>query len=1021
MLKLPPACLAASLGLLAASTLLAQTNPAPVAPASQVDSVAIRSDSTGAITGRVFNPATGEYIRNAQIRIVETGVTAISENEGAFRFSSVPAGRVTLVVTYTGYRSVTSTVDVAAGSAATKNFDLISTLQPTATAAADGTVKLEAFTVNSEREGSAKAIMDQRRSMNVTNTVASDAFGDNAEGNIGEFLRNMPGVELDIAYGEVRNVRLRGLSSEYTSVTVDGVSLASADANAGAAGNARAFTFESASLNSVEAIEVSKTVSADVDANSPAGTINLKTKRAFDRAGRRVTWQANVVAHSEEFNLNKSRGPDDSGRSHKFRPGGIFEYSDIFLTRRLGVVFNISESNVYQETLVSTLTYNRTTTPTDSRPEVLTALSFQHAPRFNKRFATTLTTDFKVTKSLALSLGLIYNYTDLWTPQRTVTFNTGGRASVVGDLYTDFTTTTGATVVSNPVAVSKLGESLTILPKFDYKTPKFDLEGKVAYSDATSWYDPLVRRHAIRDANSPTATGVNYRATRSSAQDTDWKFTQISGPDLADGASFSSPAVSINDGRFSRSVFVSGELNATLRTRFLRPIVWKTGFKDRYELRKFEDDQLSKRADYFGSATGTTPVNPGAWANYASAYPYDFGIANGNISSLSGRNIFMPDLERIARLYDAQPTAFRQNLPPGNYYTAFIANKKRYEEEIRSGYAMADTVWGRLKFRAGLRWEETHTDSTEFDVRTPVEVRTAGYTVVNGRATTIPGLDYQYFSQPKIHRTGKYHNFFPSSSVKLLITENLNLHLGYSSTIKRPTYRDLAGVWSINDTAQTVTAPNPNLKPETSQNYAARFAYYFEPVGQLSVSLFQNQVKDLHVTKTISPQEFGYNGDDDLSSYLFVTTGNNVNRVQIRGMEIEYSQALSFLPGVFKRLNVRAAYTRNYAEIITANLAPHQLSGGLSYSLGRFSTNVNATWSDNFPLSNTGLTYRRHRTNLDAGAGWRLSKNLTLSANVRNLLNTPYINMQAFAPSAPVWTRSEITGLSWTFAIKGTY
>ena len=976
------------------------------------------ASGAGGLLGRVLNPANGEYVRNAQLRLVETGATTVSEAEGFFSFSALPAGRLTLVVTYTGYHTVTAPVDIASGATTTKNIELISTLQD-ATPSADGTVKLAAFTVASEREGSAKAIMDQRKSMNVTNTVASDAFGDNAEGNIGEFLRNMPGVELDLFYGEVRNVRLRGLSSEYTSVTVDGISLASADANAGAAGNARAFTFESASLNSVEAIEVSKTVSADVDANSPAGTINLKTKRAFDRSGRRVSWQANVVAHSEAFNLNKSLGPDDSGRTRKIRPGGIFEYSDIFLNRRLGVVFNLSESNVYQETLISTLTYNRTPTPADPRPEVITALSFQHAPRFNKRFATTLTSDFKLTPTLALSLGLIYNYTDLWTPQRTVTFNTGARNTVIGDTYTDFTTTTGASVIANPIAVSKLGESLTLLPKFEYKTAHFELEGKIAYSDATSWYDPLVRRHAVRDANSPTATGVNYRATRSSVHDTDWKFTQISGPDLADGASFTSPAVSLNDGRFSRSVFMSGELNATLRTRLLRPVIWKVGLKDRYELRKFEDDQLSKRADYIG--TGTTPITPGGWATYASAYPYDFGIANGNISSLSGRNIFMPDLERIARLYDARPAAFRQNLPPANYYTAFIANKKRYEEEIRAGYIMADTAWNRFKFRAGLRWEQTNTDSTEFDLRTPAEVRAAGFALANGRATTIPGLDYQYFSQPKVHRTGQYDNFFPSGSVKVLLTENLNLHLGYSSTIKRPTYRDLAGVWSINDTAQLVTAPNPNLKPETSDNYAARLAYYFEPVGQLSVSLFQNQVKDLHVAKTITPQEFGYNGDDDLSSYSFVTNGNNTTRVQIRGMEIEYSQALSFLPPLFKRLNVRAAYTRNYAEIITINLAPHQLSGGLSYSLGRFNTNVNATWSDNYPLSNTGLSYRRHRTNLDAGAGWRISKNLTLSANVRNLLNTPYINMQAVAPSSPVWTRNEITGLSWTFAVKGTY
>ena len=977
-----------------------------------------QTTATGTITGRIFNPNSGEYVRNAQIRVEETGLATISEDGGEFRLDPVPAGKATLVVTYTGYRPATATVNVTAGAIATQDFNLVSSLQ----SATDlgSTIKLDSFVVSTEREGNAKAIMDQRKSMNVTNTVASDAFGDNAEGNIGEFLRNMPGVELDLFYGEVRNVRLRGLSSEYTSVTVDGVSLASADANAGAAGNARAFTFESASLNSMESIEVSKTVSADVDANSPAGTINLKTKRAFDRAGRRVSWQVNMAAHSEEFTFKQTPGPNDSGTTYKLRPGGIFEFSDIFLNKRLGVVFNISESNVYQETLISTLTYNRTPTAADPRPEVITALSFQHAPRFNKRFATTLTTDFKVSKSLALSLNLIYNYTDLWTPQRTVTFNTGGRTTVVGaNPLVDFTTTAGANVVANPVAVSKLGEALYILPKFEYKSGNFELEGKLAYTDATSWYNPFVRRHAIRDANSPTANGVNFRATRSSVSDTDWNFTQISGPDIASGASFTSPPVSINDGRFSRSDFITGELIAMLRTRFQLPFVWKAGIKDRYELRKFEDDQLARRADYLGA--GATPIATGAWANYQSAYPYDFGIAHGRIASISGQNVFMPDLDRIARLYDAQPSAFQQNLPAANFYTAYIANKKRLEEDVRSGFLMADTAWRRMKFRAGLRWEETSTDSTEFDPRTPAEVRAASFPVTNGRATTIPGLQYQYLSQPKIHRTGSYDNFFPSGSVKFLINQNLNLHLGYSTTIKRPTYRDLAGVWSINDTAQTVTAPNPGLKPENSRNYAARLAYYFEPVGQLSVSLFQNQVKDLHVAKTISPQEFGYNGDDDLSSYRFVTTGNNTNRVQIRGMEIEYSQALSFLPSVFKRLNIRAAYTRNYAEIITINLAPHQLSGGLSYTLGRFSTNVNATWSDDFPLSSTGLSYRRHRTNLDAGAGWRLTKNLSLSVNARNILNSPYVNMQVVAPSAPVWTRSEITGVSYTFAIKGTY
>jgi TonB-dependent receptor len=987
----------------------------------------VAAPAAGTVTGRIFSPATGEFVRHAQIRIAETGQTTTSEDAGEFVLPAIAPGRVTLVVTYTGYNTATATVDVAPGATVTRDFDLVSTLQRPADLGA--TVVLDKFVVSSDREGSAKAIMDQRKSMNITNTVASDSFGDNAEGNIGEFLRNMPGVDLDLYYGEVRNVRLRGLSSEYTSVTIDGVALSSADANLASAANARAFTMEMASLNSMESIEVSKTISADVDANAPAGTINLKTKRAFDRAGRRISWQTNVALHSEEFTLKKTPGPADSGTFYKIRPGGIFEYSDVFLHKRLGVVFNVSESNVYQETLISTLTLNRTPTPTDPRPEVITALSFQHAPRFNKRFATTLTADYKVSGALALSLGIVYNYADLWTPQRTVTFtaaanNTNvatGRATVIGsDPLVSFTSNTAAAnVVSQPVAVAKLGETLTVLPKFFYKRGNLDVEGKFAYSDATSWYDPLTHRGAIRDANSPTATGVQFRAERSSPAAVDWKFTQVAGPDISSGASFTSPAVTSNDGRFSRSDLMSGEVNATLRTFRWLPVIWKAGGKFRYELRKFEDDQLARRMDYLGN--GTTPIATGAWAGYRSAYEYDFGINNGSITSLSGGRVFTPDLQRIGELYSGQPGSFRQNLSATNYYSVYVANRKHFSEEIRAGFLMATTTLGPAVFRAGLRREDTRTDALETDPRTPAEVRAAGFPVTTGRATTIPGLQYQYFSQPKIHRTGGYDNLFPSGSFKYRFTDNLNLHLGFSSTIRRPSYNNLAGVWAINDVNQTVTAPNPGLTPETSQNYAARLAYYFEPVGQLSVSLFQNNVKELLVTNTITAQDFGYEGDDDLTNYLFVTTTNSSNRVRIRGMEVEYSQALSFLPQPFKRLSVRASYTRNYAEVITPNLTPHALSGGLNYSLGRFNANVNATWSDNVPLSNTGLSYRRHRTNLDAGGGWRLTNRLSLSVSVRNILNAAYINMQWVAPSAPVWTRQEITGVSWTFALKGVY
>ena len=229
----------------------ARTAPRPriacflITVAYLLSAVALTAQSVGSgvIAGRIFNPATGQYLRNAEIRVVATGQAVTSGNEGDFRISPVAAGQAKLVVTYTGYRTATAIVDVTAGATVTRDFDLISSLQ--AEAAAGDPVKLGAFVVAGEREGNAKAIMDQRRSMNITNTVASDVFGDNSEGNVGEFLKHLPGVEVEMSFGEIRNVSLRGLGSEYTAVTLDGVSLASADpSSTGGGSDARVFTFE---------------------------------------------------------------------------------------------------------------------------------------------------------------------------------------------------------------------------------------------------------------------------------------------------------------------------------------------------------------------------------------------------------------------------------------------------------------------------------------------------------------------------------------------------------------------------------------------------------------------------------------------------------------------------------------------------------------------------------------------------------------------------------------------------------
>jgi iron complex outermembrane receptor protein len=970
----------------------------------------------GVIIGRIANPANGEYVRHARIRADASDLATTSGVGGEFRLAAAGPGPVTLSVSFTGYQTVTTTVNVPAGGVVRQDFEIVSQLA-SATARADEPVRLSALVVPAEREGAAKAIMEQRSSMNITHTVASDSFGDNPEGNIGEFMRHLPGVELDVFFGEVRTVRLSGLPSDYTAVTMDGMPLASVDAGTSGAGNSRAFTMEMASLNSVESIEISRTVSADVDAHAPAGTINLRTKRAFDRASRHVAWQANVTAHSEAFTTRRTLGPDEELARRKLRPGGIFEYSDTFFDRRLGIILNVTESNVYQEAVVAAFTYHDA--PGDPRPLAPASLSYQWAPRFNRRSSVTFSADARLSPALDAGLGLVYNLADLWTPQRRVTFNTGTRAGIAGHApLLAFVSAPNGSVQVNPAAIAKTGETVTLLPRLAYRRNGFEFEAKGSYSNSSSRYNPLGRHQSIRDFNGPTASNVSFRAERSSPLTADWRFVQLGGPDLADGANYSSPAFTANDGRSGRTVLAAGELTASGRNLAGSiPISWKTGLKTRHHQQTFADDTLAWRTDRIGVSSHE------AWAGYASPWPYRLSLVNSTISTASGRELFIPNLHAMGEQYRRQPSAFQTNWGTNavNYYESYVARDRRLRERVDASFIMVTGAWRQLLIRAGLRWENTSVETGELSPRPPDEVRDLGFTVgANGIASSVPGIQYQYFSRPRTPRHHDYAQVFPSAALKYSPTKYLDAQLALGRTIRRPSYAALAGAWLINESDLSVSVPNPQLRPEQAGVLSARLAGYFEPVGQLSLTASQLTVNDAILSNRVSAQAFGP-GSADFARYDYITSVNGPDRVIVRSLGLDYNQNLGFLGAGFRRCALHGSYTRYTTSSPRTSFTPHLATGGLSYSLGPVRIMADWTWSADMTRNATGTAYRRHHANLDVGATWRLTKSHSLSVNARNLTNVPWIDLQRFDSGDTAVTRYESVGTSWTFALKATY
>ena len=981
--------------------------------------------SAGAIVGRVFNPATQEYVRNAEVRLQGTDRLVTTESDGSFSLTNVPAGPATLSVSYTGYNTATVNLNVSAGATATTDVNLTSSLYGVGTA---DVVKLEAFTVSSEREGNAKAIMDQRQSMNVSNIVAADSFGNIAEGNIGEFVKYLPGIQMDYVEADARSPRIRGLPAQFTTVTFDGMKIASADGfiqnngtdNGGGAGaGTRSFGFEQVSMSSIDAVEINYTTNASQDADSPAGNINLRPKHAYERNRQVISGDVSLMGNSEQLFWRKTVRPDDKPE-RKIVPNGMVEYSNSFFNHRLGLIVSFNESNSYNEQRQYVPTYDTTPTAADPRPIVLTRIQYKDGPKFSERTTGSFTLDFKATDKLSFSLLGTINTYGMSAANRSFGVTTT-RANTLnhGDGFTTWTDVpvTALTAAAGAAYLNKRTHGWSYIPSFEYKTHNLLLTGAVVASSSENNYSGGQSKswpgNNLAGATTISLTGMTVSATRPANDLYAWKVVETAGTDWANLANYKASATGYPtfgiDGRYNRTLVYQAKLDAKYVTALQMPTYLKVGGKVTETSYIYQNPTAWQTWNYIGPGGGLG----GSWANYPSAAIFTQGHG-GYLDSITGGTPAIADHNTVGYLFKSNPEQFVPAGTAANYLTAFIQQPRYIKEQVDSLYAMFDSKpISKLEIQAGLRWERTRDETKDFNPVGSAKVVAAGFpiTATTGVASTIPGMQFQYFSQPRIARSRSYDAVYPSATAKYSVNRNLQAVFGYSYTVSRPSFTDLAGTYQENDTTQQITAPNPNLKPNYANNYSGRVMYYFEPVGSLGVTVFENDFKNFTQSQTIpgGGAVLGAPYDDPFyANYSLVTKQNVAGTVIYRGGSIEYSQSLSFLPRPFQGLSINANYTRTYIMMEVPDptqlhvsgspynfgwlpgTAPHVIVYGINYLTPnrRLTVGFKARWTADTPTTSTYNTWQNQATKVDASASYNLDR-WSVYFNARNIFNVP--------------------------------
>ncbi len=352
-------------------------------------------------------------------------------------------------------------------------------------------------------------------------------------------------------------------------------------------------------------------------------------------------------------------------------------------------------------------------------------------------------------------------------------------------------------------------------------------------------------------------------------------------------------------------------------------------------------------------------------------------------------------------------------------------SRRIMEEAVDAGYLQAQArFFGRLNVLGGVRVENVKVDTFTY-----VKYRSTAVAVEPDPVKRAQ-IDYGAASSE-----GEYTKYFPSLHVAYDLTARLKARASWSTSYGRPTLAQLVPAISFNDTAMTVTAGNPALKPQLAKNIDVKLEYYFQETGVFTLGLFQKKITDYIVNRggelVPSGPDNGFEGN--FGGYT-LNAPINAGSAEVNGWEADFRQRLSFLPGLLKGLTVAANYTWLETKgkfTGTTELRTNQVTGfipragnlRLLYNYKRWgaSASLNFTGEHIITYSATNvaaLVFRRDLTTVNLGATYKLQPNTTLYVDANNIFEEGP-DRYRYIPSRP---QSQTWGaMTINFGVSGQF
>ena len=825
------------------------------------------------------------------------------------------------------------------------------------------------------------ALSEKREAVNAVDVILAEDIADFPDLNLAESIQRIPGVSIDRDNGEGRTITVRGLNPDFTRVRINGMETLSTTGSTDSSGGTnrgRGFDFNTFASELFRSIKVSKSPTPSTEEGSLGAVVDLATARPLDY-GAGLT-----LAGSAQGLYN------DASRQVNPRLAGLLSYANEAETFGALVSVAWTPRDIVEEGF-STVRYAGNPVPATGAAQSFTQRNafqneaafptaatafFPRIPRYGvltsdqDRIGITGALQFRPSERTLISLDLLYSkfsgtrreeFLEVISFSRNTA--TGIRETDVVALEVDPTTRNIISGTFNDVDVrieNRLDDLTT-----EFKQATLDIEHefsdtfKVRLTGGLSESDFRIGRQVtiIADALNVDGYSIDF------SQDPNAPLIDYN-IDVTNPANFlvnevrDRPQSTLNE---FKTVALSGDWEAS------DTITLEAGGS----YKQFAFSSTESRRDTV--LTATTVVQP-----------FALTAAQSNLASLSSGSPGPSGIDRVFVVPNIDAISDRVGLFTGNF--PLVVQNGSVNDVVEDDFAgfvqgSLDTSlgsWG-LRAVAGVRYVRTEVSATG---------------ILSGTAVTVDNA---------------YNDWLPSVSLVLEPTDKLLIRGNIARQMARPTLASLTPGGAFNAFGQTLSFGNPLLDPFRANSVDLGIEWYFAKEALLSVAVFYKDIKTFVTRETASVpfSELGLpesllsgspSGPDDI-----FTVQRNINGEggDLKGIEIQYQQPFTFLPGVLKNFGFLGNLTLLDSEVNYGTAAAplrDQLTGlsktgfntTLYYEDSKFSARVSGAYRSSFLTRVPGqngndIEGTRATFNVDAAMSYAINDRIRVTIEGINL------------------------------------